>query len=372
MRSLAAFVLAAAVLAAAGSEEIPFRKRTLDGGRNETCAVADLNGDGRLDIVSGENWFEAPGWKRHKFRSLGFFSNYIDNFSDHVLDVNGDGFPDVISSAWNDRRIAWWQNPGRAAGEWKMHLIDSGFPVEFSFLVDLDNDGRALELLPQYGDVKAPLAWFELRQGRRVKHQVSDHSYGHGIGAGDINGDGRVDIITPQGWFEAPADPRGAAWTWHAEFDLGSTGFLHVLDVNRDGRNDLVAGMAHGYGLFWLEQTTGPEKWVKHWIDEAWSQAHAVTLADLTGDGRPELITGKRLYAHNGRDPGEREPLGIYWYEYAQVGARWEWIRHILDYGGPVGGGMQIQVLDLDADGDLDIVVAGKSGVYLFENLTKP
>ncbi|MBI3665134.1 MAG: VCBS repeat-containing protein [Acidobacteria bacterium] len=366
-----------ALLLALGSEEIPFRKHVLDPGRNESCAVADLNRDGRLDIISGENWFEGPSWTRHKFRSLPFWSNYLDNFSDHALDVNGDGYPDVVSVAWNARRIAWWENPGppdlTQPGEWKMHLIDSGYPVEFSFLVDLDNDGRALELLPQFGDPKAPLAWYEVSWGQWIKHQVSDHSYGHGIGAGDVNGDGRTDIITPKGWFEAPSDPRRGAWTFHEEFDLGATGFIYVVDVNGDKLPDLVYGMAHDYGLFWMEQVPGsPRKWVKHMIDDAWSQAHAVTLVDLNGDGRPELVTGKRLYAHNGHDPGERESLGVYWYEYVQNGDHWDWIRHIIDYGGSTGGGMQIPVVDIDGDGDLDIVVAGKSGLYLFENLIPP
>jgi hypothetical protein len=368
MRRLLPFV--PGLLLAVGSGEIPFRKHTIHIGRAESCAVADVNRDGRLDIISGENWFEAPSWARHPFRSLPFWDNYIDNFSDHALDVDGDGYPDVVSVAWNARRIAWWRNPGRdrQGADWPMHVIDSGSPVEFSFLVDLDNDGQARELLPQFGDAKFPLSWYEVQRGAWVKHQVSDRSYGHGIGAGDVNGDHRADIVTPKGWFEAPPDPRSGAWTFHPFPDLGATGFIHVLDLNRDGRPDLLTGMAHNYGLFWMEQGADGS-WTKHVIDEAWSQSHALTLIDLTGDGRPELVTGKRLYAHNGRDPGEREPLGLYWYEFVENGPRWDWMRHIIDYGGPTGGGMQIPVLDLDGDGDLDIVVAGKSGLYLFENL---
>jgi hypothetical protein len=359
------------LLLAVGSGEIPFRKHTIDIGRAESCAVADINRDGKLDIISGENWFEAPSWKPYKFRELPFWENYTDNFSDHALDVNGDGYPDVVSVAWNERRIAWWRNASRdrRGAVWPMQVIDSGSPVEFSFLVDLDNDGKAQELLPQFGNVKFPLAWYEVRNGAWVKHQVSDRSYGHGIGSGDVNGDRRNDIVTPKGWFQAPPDPRSGAWTFHEFPDLGSTSFLHVLDLNRDGRADLLTGMAHNYGLFWMEQGADGS-WTKRRIDEAWSQPHAITLADLTGDGRPEVVTGKRLYAHNGRDPGEREPLGIYWYEFVQNGSRWDWIRHIVDYGGRTGGGMQIPVLDLDRDGDLDIVVAGKSGLFLFENLT--
>jgi hypothetical protein len=108
-------------------------------------------------------------------------------------------------------------------------------------------------------------------------------------------------------------------------------------------------------------------------IDESWSQPHALTLADLNGDGQPDFVTGKRYMAHNGKDPGEREPLGVYWYEWLRSpdGKRIEWVRHIVDYGTRAGGGMQIAVADLDGDGDLDIVTPGKSGLFLFQNLTK-
>jgi len=350
--------------------DIPFEKHTLDLGANEACAVGDINGDGRLDIVSGENWYEAPRWVKHKFRTLHFAQSYIDDFSDLLLDVNGDGRLDVITATWFSRKLLWMQNPGKGAGEWKEHVIDEGTPTEFAFLVDLDNDGKARELLPQFGNAKAALAWYEVKNGKFEKHVVAEASYPHGIGAGDVNGDGRNDILTPKGWFEAPADPRAGQWVRHADFDLGSVGFIYVHDVNGDGRSDLVTSAAHDYGIFWMERGTDGG-WTRRMIDESWSQAHAVTLVDLNGDGRKDLLTGKRYMAHNGRDPGEREPLGVYWYESVMTApGKLEWARHVVDYGGRTGGGMQIPVIDIDGDKDLDFVVAGKSGLFLFENLT--
>jgi hypothetical protein len=363
-------------LGAGRPPEIPFEKHLLDSGANETCAFADINRDGRLDIVSGENWYQAPAWKKHTFRELFYSNNYIDAFSDLILDADGDGFPDIVTVGWFSKLISLWRNPGRAGGKWASTPVQEGYNVEFALQVDIDNDGKALEVLPQFGNANAPLSWFEVKDGKLVRHQISTRSYGHGIGAGDVNGDKRTDVLTPQGWFEAPADPRTGTWIWHGDFadqkPVWSLGFMHVLDIDGDGRNDIVTSKAHDYGIFWLKNL-GDGKWQEVMIDDSWSQAHATTLADLNGDGRLDLITGKRFMAHNGRDPGEREPLGVYWYEYRRTadGARIEWIKHVVDYSTRAGGGMQIPVADLDGDGDMDFATAGKSGLHLFINKTK-
>jgi FG-GAP repeat. len=287
--------------------------------------------------------------------------------------VNGDGRIDIVSCSWFGKRLSWFESPGKPGALWKEHEVETRSSIEFAFLVDLDNDGKAREILPQFGDSKMPLTWYEASGGTLIPHVVSNQSYGHGIGVGDVNKDGRNDILTPKGWFEAPADPRKGQWIWHGDFpELPNLGFLHVIDLNGDGRNDIVTSAAHDYGIFWLEQGEGG-KWTKHLIDDSWSQAHAMTLVDLNGDGKLDLLTGKRYMAHNGHDPGEREPLGIYWYEYVRSanGKGVEWIRHVIDYGSRTGAGMQIPVADLDGDGDLDFAVGGKSGLFLFENLTK-
>lgn len=373
--------------------DIHFRARMIDPGASETAAVADVNRDGRLDIVSGESWYEAPGWAPHRFRELDFRQQYIDNFSDLAVDADGDSYPDIVSVSWFAKKVSWWRNPGRAqTAAWTESSIHQGFNVEFAILADVDNDGKALEIVAQENGTGQ--AWYEVRNGAWVPHVISDRSYGHGIGAGDINGDRRTDILTPRGWLEAPPEPRASPWIFHPGLDainvplaapasaapasgtprIVELGFMHVVDVNGDGRNDIVAAAAHDYGVFWFEQGIG-DGWTRHVIDNAWSQGHASTLTDLNGDGNPDVITGKRFMAHNGADPGEREPLGVYWYEYrrsagAAAGAV-SWIRHLVDYGGRVGGGMQLPVVDLDADGDLDVICPGKSGLFILENLTR-
>ena len=218
------FLYATAAVAVTRSPDIPFNARMIDNGASETAAVVDVNRDGRLDIVSGENWYAAPAWTKHKFRDLNYTSNYFDNFSDLPVDVDGDGYPDLVRVTWFAKKISWWKNPGRpgplrplASTPWIEADIHTGFNVEFAVLADMNNDGKAQEVVAQENGT--PQAWYEVRQGAWVSNVVSDKSYGHGIGAGDVNKDGRTDILTPRGWLEAPADPRAGNWTFHADWE---------------------------------------------------------------------------------------------------------------------------------------------------------
>jgi FG-GAP-like repeat len=401
-------VALASMYGAAAQSDVRFTMVQIDGGAAESAAVADVNNDGKLDIVSAESWYEAPQWTKRPIRTIPVSSGYVDSFSDLPLDVDGDGSIDVIQIGYFARRIVWMKNPGPAGGAWTENLIDAIGPTEFAFLVDLDNDGTADDLLPQFtGAAKSPLTWYELQGGKWVKHVVSQRSYGHGIGAGDVNGDKRNDILTPEGWLEAPGDPRAPGdWTFHAtdwqqrvipapaaaEPSLtvppamatppavavaaatprgAEWGFLYVLDVNGDGRSDVLTTSAHAYGLCWFEQRADGT-WQQHVIDHSWSHAHASALADVNGDGRPDLVTGKRFQARNAPAPGDNDPLGIYWYEFTPgANKTTTWRRHTIDYGGKAGSGLQVVARDIDGDGDIDVVSAGKSGLFLAENQTR-
>ena len=202
---------------------------------------------------------------------------------------------------------------------------------------------------------------------------LGEQGSGHGFAVGDVNGDGHVDILCGIGWYECPdTEPLARPWKFHPETALPSASSPWVVaDVNRDGRNDLLWGRGHDYGVYWWEQgqpkSDGTTTWKEHLIDKSWSQAHSMAWADLDGDGNGELITGKRVRGHGGRDPGAKEEACLFYYTWDRAAGKL--VRHTISPpGGGVGTGMQIRVAELNGDGRPDIAVAGKSGTWLLIN----
>jgi HEAT repeat protein len=342
--------------------------------RFEAAGIADINRDGRLDIFCGGFWYEAPVWKKHFVRNVPEAGDYYCDFANLPMDIDDDGWVDIADAAYHNRKLFWLHNPGQAGGQFEVIDIDTPGGIETAMAVDINGDGQA-DVLP---NIIRQAAWYEFGRDKTApygvkwtKHQLPKQAAAHGIGAYDVNGDGRCDVITPTGWLEQTPD-AGEPWRWHAEFNLGSTSIpILARDVDADGDVDIIWGMGHNYGLYWLEQgASGPSRsWQKHLIDDSWSQPHFLILADLDNDGADELITGKRFHAHHGKDPGGNDPTCVYYYKFDRKERQWQ--RHIIHEGGKVGFGINTAALDIDADGDIDIVAPGKSGLFLLENLLK-
>jgi len=336
----------------------------------EACGVADFDRDGDLDIVCGDAWYEAPTWSRHPIGLIRSVGGYRVDFADVPMDVDGDGWIDVVSCSWHDRGVFWRRNPGETGDDWKMQVVDRPGNMETAIGVDVDGDGQ-LDFLP---NTVNSTVWYSLDDGRLVPHLVSADRGGHGVGVGDVDGDGRSDILGPNGWFEAPDDARGGDWKFHEDWSLGGAGIsIIVHDFDGDGLADVFWGMGHDYGLFWLKQgrdDAGNRTWTRRLVDDSWSQAHGLVLVDLDRDGTPEVVTGKRRHAHNGKDPGGEDELLVCSYRFDPVAGGFE--KTMLARGGDVGAGHYPVVVDLDLDGDLDVVLPGKSGLHLLQNRTTP
>lgn len=359
------------------NEKVPaplrFEKKMIASESYETVAVFDVNNDGIQDIVSGEFWYKGPEFfDRFFIGPVKRHGEYTDDFTAIPMDVNGDGNIDVITGGWFNKSLIWRENPGNN-GPWKDHIIDETGNVEAAGAWDVDNDGFP-EIVPN--NPNDALKFYKLDRdkngkglGTFTKTEVAGKQ-GHGLGFGDINGDGRGDFIVSGGWIEAPENALKDKWVIHHDFNFEDASVpMIVTDVNGDSKNDIIVGQAHSYGLDWYEQTekSGKTAWIKHPIDPFNSQFHSMEWVDLDGDGKMELVTGKRYRAHNGSDPGEKDLLGLYYFKWNGE----SFVKQIISYGPyGVGKGIGVQffIADLNKDGRKDIIVAGKDGLCVFFN----
>ncbi len=378
---MAAGIAACNTSAGRKGEDVSFTKQVLSTEYiSEGAAVADVNKDGKPDVIAGSFWYEAPDWKRHEITtpyihpSIDGYGNSFLNFS---MDVNHDGWPDQVKVGFPGRECFWYENPRNEGGHWKEHLVIASLGNESPLLADIDGDGR-LDLIGNESTnkrvvwLRAPLSAQDT--GWTVFTISSDtllgtHHFTHGLGVGDVNLDGRPDVLIREGWWEAPEDPTQPDWTFHPADWGPECAQMYVLDVDKDGDQDVIASSAHEYGVWWYEQikdAAGNIEWRQHEISREFSQSHGMALADVNGDGHPDIITGKRFWAHNGSDPGEREPAVIHWFEWSpNPSARW--VPHRIDDDSGVG--LNISIDDMNKDGLPDIVIGNKKGVFVFEQV---
>lgn len=366
-------------------KEVVFKKHTLTTDFiSEGVSAGDVNKDGNVDVMAGAYWFEAPDWNRHEIfpgRTFDGAKEYSNSFLNFSMDVNEDGWTDLIVIDYPGKLAYWYENPQNREGHWAKHLIHATVEVgnESPSFVDVDGDGRKDLLCADSKEkqmiwLRAPLSGDD---GPWTKYTISKKGapgtdrFSHGLGYGDINGDGREDVIIKQGWWEGPEDAFQPEWTFH-EANLGEDcAQMQVLDVNGDGLNDVLSTSAHRYGVWWHEQkrdADGTSAWTQHEISKAFSQSHSTALVDLNEDGHADLISGKRFFAHNDtdNDPGAREPAVLCWFEF-NPGAQPYFTLHEIDNNS--GSGLNLVVEDITNDDAVDIAISNKKGVYVFERV---
>ena len=355
---------------------LPWTRHVIaQGFRNQSAAAGDFSGAGHLDVISGDiendrkiNLFRAPDWKPTLLRSG------IRVIQSAALDVDGDGQVDYIGAQYRPGLIFWLEHPKNPLTDpWTFHLIDDFTKggvdgVHGLALADLDGDGRP-ELLATSGwndgDFPDSIAWFRIPKDPRnaarwERFILANHDapgFGHYLGVGDVNRDGRIDVASagkagPDGnwfaWWEHPVDVT-KPWTKHmiSRNQEGATNIL-IVDLNGDGKPDFLASRGHGAGVVWFE---APD-WKPHEINTTYVGPHGLAAGDINGDGRPD-------FAVCSKDSGI-----LAWFE---NDGRGNFTEHRIHEDQST---YEVRLVDMNGDGALDILVAGQESqnVVWYEN----
>ncbi|MEM9586063.1 MAG: PVC-type heme-binding CxxCH protein [Planctomycetota bacterium] len=383
-----AFCIACTVMASAGGWQTTHHHRQFHA---EGSSCGDIDGDGQVDLVAGPLWYRGPDFKASfEIAPARTFpiEVYSDQFSSQVADVNGDGASDVLVVGFPGKPARLYLNPGH-------EKLDRQWQV-FEITAEVDNESPAItDLIPgglpeivcgnqsSYGyfaageDATKPWTFTAISRPKACAGR-----FAHGMGVGDVNGDGLPDVLDKTYWWQQPSDPgTEQPWTRHrwCEKPEGGGAQICVADVDGDGDSDIVSSLnAHGYGLAWFEQRNDHAKsespnFVRHNImgsssqdnpfGVAFSQMHAVALEDVDGDGAKDIVTGKRWMAHRGKDVGGLQEPVLYWFRCVRSDSGVEFVPHKIDSDSGVG--VDILVADMNADAKLDIVSCSKRGLSI-------
>lgn len=365
---------------------------------SEGCAWGDFNKDGVMDYYAGPFWYEGPDFaKRHTIYEPKEYNNsdsgneYSKNFIAFSEDFNGDGWADVLVVGFPHEDTSWFENPQGKDQPWTKHVAQKVTDNESPRFGDVNGDGKRDLICSADGF----LGWAERGTDPNAEwtfhkiHAKPDpryHKFTHGLGYGDVNGDGRIDLLVSFGWWEQPASLSGdPEWTFHPTNFSSPDGKgmggaqMYTYDVDGDGDADVITSIqAHRYGLAWFEQTNGADgttSFERHVIlsenpkeqinGVQFSQLHALALVDMDGDGLKDIVTGKRRYAHGpAGDPDPKAPAVLYWFQLKRNGSSVEYIPHLIDNDSGVG--TQVSVTDMTGDGLPDVLVGNKRGQFVF------
>jgi hypothetical protein len=387
---------------------------------SEGATFGDFNHDGKGDVVSGPYWWEGPDFtKRHEYNpatqtfklkkedgseatipgfegALGTNNTYSDNFFAFAHDFNKDGWDDILIYGFPGKDASWYENPKGKKNEngtehWKRHKVLDVVDNESPAWGDLTGDGKPEIICNSEGyygyaepNWKNPAEPWPFKP---ITPKGGWQRFTHGLGYGDVNGDGKPDIMEKDGWWE---NNGSSEWKQHkVPFAAGhGSAQMYAYDVNGDGLNDIVTSLAaHGYGLAWYEQLKerdekGEIRFTQHNIlppqtnpkvpppDDKYgvrfAQLHAVDLIDMDGDGLKDIVTGKRFWAHGPK--GDAEPNAaavLYWFKLVRGKDKSvEFIPYKIDDDSGIG--TQVIAGDINGDKLPDIVVGNKKGTFVF------
>lgn len=354
---------------------------------SEGANAADINQDGKTDLIYGPHWYAGPDFKeRHEIYPAKPqpMKRYANNFFAWPHDFNGDGWIDVLVVGLPGTPAFLYENPTDQALDkpWKKHQVFDSVSNESPQLTNLVGDQRP-ELVCTHRGMFGYLAvnWeqpFSAWKFVPISGRVTAMRFGHGLGIGDINGDGRMDVLSAGGWIEQPDNPDGL-WKAHVVKFSNSYGGaeIYAYDVDGDGDNDVITSMAaHDFGLAWYEQyqnQDGKRAFREHLIMGArkdqnrygvvFSELHSVGFADMDGDGLKDIITGKTYYSHHEKSPQWDAGAVVYWFRLVRNSDGVNWVPY--QAGIDTGIGRQITVADVNQDQLPDIVVGGMKGGHV-------